>query len=190
MGYEIRTVQPEDWAELRTLRLAALRDEDAPVAFCDAYDDAVVRSDDFWRDRATPAADGGAATHLVAVAGDGRWVGMLAVLDETRRAAGILPPPGSAESPALPQVHLVSVYVRPEHRGTGVAEQLVRAAVDWSWRHTRAERVRLWAHGDNARAFAFYLRLGFTRTGATTPFPPAPGETEHELEVRRGPRVR
>ncbi|MGP4002631.1 GNAT family N-acetyltransferase [Streptomyces sp. 8N706] len=187
MGYAIRTVCVEDWAELKELRLAALRDPVARVAFVDTYEKGAAQADDFWRGRATPIAEGGLATSVIAADDAGHWVAMLALLDETGRSA---PPDGALgglgkDGVAPPQIHLVSVYVRPEHRGTGVAEQLFRAAIEWTWEHTKAERIRLWVHCDNPRAQAFYDRLGFTLTGETMPFPPVPEELEYEMVLPR-----
>ena len=82
-------------------------------------------------------------------------------------------------------MHVVSVYVRPEHRGTGAAEQLLRSAIGWTWENSKAERIRLWVHGDNPRAEAFYRRIGFVRTGGTMAFPPVPEETEYEMALQR-----
>lgn len=181
MSYDIRTVRVEDWSELKELRLVALRDPVAPVAFLDTYESGAAKADDHWRTRATPISEGGAATNLVAADENGVWVGMLALLDETGDQTVI----DAEGDPASPQMHLVSAYVRPEHRGTGVAEQLFRAAIDWTWRNTKAERIRLWVHADNARAQAFYRRLGFARTGGTMPFPPSPDELEYEMALLR-----
>ncbi|MGP3953119.1 GNAT family N-acetyltransferase [Streptomyces sp. 7N604] len=188
MGYEIRTVRADDWAELRKLRLAALSDPVARVAFVDTYEKSSAQSEDFWRGRATPIAEGGAATNVIAAdEDDGMWVAMLALLDETGQCAPAAGTPGviGEDGATPPQIHVVSVYVRPEHRGTGVAEQLFRTAIDWTWGNTKAERIRLWVHGDNPRAEAFYRRLGFARTGETMAFPPVPEETEYEMVLAR-----
>ncbi|MGP3983388.1 GNAT family N-acetyltransferase [Streptomyces sp. KR80] len=187
MGYEIRTVRADDWAELKELRLAALRDPVARVAFVDTYENSVTRADDHWRAWATPIAEGGTATNVIAKDGHGRWVAMLALLDETGQTAPPVGAPGviDDDSAGSPQIHVVSVYVRPEHRGTGVAEQLFRTAIDWTWQHTKAERIHLWVHADNPRAEAFYRRLGFTRTGETMPFPPSPEDLEYEMAMER-----
>ncbi|MFG2194751.1 GNAT family N-acetyltransferase [Streptomyces sp. NPDC048639] len=188
MGYEIRTVRAEDWAELRVLRLAALADPAARVAFVDSYEMSSAQSDDFWRVRATPIAEGGAATNVIAADEHGTWVAMLALLDETGvPVSSPLVAGGTGEDGAggQPQMHVVSVYVRPEHRGTGAAEQLLRTAIVWTWENSKAERIRLWVHGDNPRAEAFYRRIGFVRTGGTMAFPPVPEETEYEMALQR-----
>ncbi|MFP8961745.1 GNAT family N-acetyltransferase [Streptomyces nanhaiensis] len=36
-----------------------------------------------------------------------------------------------------------------EHRGTGLAAQLLEAAVEWSWARPAVEGVRLYVHEDN-----------------------------------------
>ena len=55
---------------------------------------------------------------------------------------------------------LYAINVLAAHRGTGVADQLINAAV--------ADRpVTLWVLRDNARAQAFYRRKGFRVEGAT-----------------------
>ena len=185
MAYTVRTVKADEWAELRALRLRALSDPAARIAFCDDYGLALLQADDYWKARAVPLSDGGAATNLVAVDEDGSWVAMLAVLDETGSRDPDRQGPDD-DGGASDRVHVVSVYVLPEHRGTGVAEDLLRGAIAWSWENTPARRIRLWVHEDNARALAFYLRLGFVRTGESMPFPSAPEETEHELEIRCG----
>ncbi|HCA88290.1 MAG TPA: GNAT family N-acetyltransferase [Streptomyces sp.] len=187
MNYEIRTTVADDWVRLRELRLAALRDPVARVAFVDTYENSAAQSETFWRGRATPIAEGGAATNVIAADDDGVWVAMLALLDETGEQS---PPVGALgvideEGPAVRQIHVVSVYIRPEHRGTGLAGLLFREAVDWTWENTKAERMRLWVHGDNPRARAFYNRIGFTPTGQTMAFPPVPAETEHEMVLDR-----
>lgn len=198
MAYDIRTVRAEDWAELKKLRLAALDDPAARVAFIETHAHAAARSDDFWRDRATPLDEGGTSTHLIAVDEDGTWAGMLVLLDETDTETRSSTPPGAVggndeaggEGGAVPpQVHVASVYVHPARRGTGVAAQLLRAAVEWACTNTSARRVCLWVHGDNSRALAFYTRAGFRKTGATMAFPPIPMETEYELELPLPPRT-
>lgn len=180
----MRTVGADQWASLRALRLRALSDPAARVAFCDDYVEAREQPAVYWQERSTPIAEGGRATNLVVVAEDGTWAGMLAVLAAAARSRGAK---GDAAggSGREQRAHVVSVYVLPEHRGTGAAELLLREALDWTWRNTPAQRVLLWVHEANPRARAFYQRLGFAPTGNSMPFPPAPEEWEHELEISR-----
>lgn len=83
------------------------------------------------------------------------------------------------------QAHLVGVYVRPEHRGSGVTEALFRAAVEWAHSLEGLERVRLYVHQDNARAQAFYRRFGFGRSGASVAVPGDPAKVEYEMVLER-----
>jgi putative acetyltransferase len=51
-------------------------------------------------------------------------------------------------------------YVRPEHRGTGIADELMAALVDHAARH-RVEVLRLETGDEQHAAMAFYRRHGF-----------------------------
>jgi GNAT superfamily N-acetyltransferase len=55
---------------------------------------------------------------------------------------------------------LTSLYVRPEHRSTGVGADLVRRFRGWA-RERGADRVAVVAYAANARALRFYQREGF-----------------------------
>ena len=87
----------------------------------------------------------------------------------------------------VPATHLVSVYVRPEHRGTGLAQQLFQNAIQWSWdlENPRMDYVRLWVHEENARAEALYGSFGFVRSGKTRPDPKTDAKLEYEMVLPR-----
>ncbi|MGW6917826.1 GNAT family N-acetyltransferase [Kitasatospora sp. NPDC054939] len=183
MDHIIRGVRSEDWTRMRELRLDALRDPAAPIAFLETYEDAAARPDSFWQDRAVGAAEGVSARQFVAEAADGRWLGSVSALVERPGGGGVL----EGDVVTVPQTHVVGVFVRPEARGTGIAEELFRAALDWSWSlaEPRIERVRLFVHEDNARAEAFYGKVGFVRSGVELPVPGAGSSREIELAVHR-----
>lgn len=188
MTYLVRPVRAEEWREVRDLRLDALRDPAARLAFLDTYEAAVTRSDAYWRERTEGAAEGSATgRQVVAVAPDGRWVGSATALLE-RRGREVL----FGEVPEVDQTHLVGVYLRPEARGAGAAEELLRAAVDWSWslREPVVRRVRLYVHERNARAVALYRKAAFAPSGRSLLVEGEPGGVEHEYEMwRPGVRV-
>ncbi|MFC8511067.1 GNAT family N-acetyltransferase [Streptomyces sp. NPDC057411] len=184
MDYSIRVIRADEWEQVRELRLAALRDPVAAIAFLETYEDALGRPDSFWQDRARGGSDSGPGVvrQFVAETADGRWVGTVTVLverptDEVR----------FGEAAKVDQTHLVGVYVRPEARGAGVIDALFRAAVEWSWTlpEPAIARVRLYVHEDNARAAAFYRRFGFVATGTTVPMPGDSGKRELEYELPR-----
>ncbi|MFI1400165.1 GNAT family N-acetyltransferase [Streptomyces sp. NPDC020681] len=182
MDYVIRGVRAEEWAKARELRLAALQDPVAHLAFLETYEQALERPDMFWQDRTAMAADGIGARQFIAEAQDGRWTGTVTALVE--RPAGEV---RFGEAAEIDQTHLVAVFVRPEARGTGVAEALFRAAVEWSWALSGppVKRVRLYVHESNARAAAFYRRIGFVASGESVPVPGDPAAREVEYEVLR-----
>ncbi|MFI1226903.1 MULTISPECIES: GNAT family N-acetyltransferase [unclassified Streptomyces] len=182
MDYVMRAVRADEWPQARQLRLDALKDPAAPVAFLETYEDAVARSDVFWQERAAAAAEGGKVRQFVAESPEGVWVGTVTVLVESPRDEVRF-----GEAAVVDQAHLVGVFVRPESRGTGVTDALFREAVAWAWSLSapRLERVRLYVHEDNPRAAAFYRRFGFAPSGQRMPVPGGRGEQELEYVLGR-----
>jgi ribosomal protein S18 acetylase RimI-like enzyme len=178
MTYTIRAVRPEDWPRARELRLAGLQDPVAHLAFLETYEQAAARPDGFWQERTDRAAEAQSVVQLVAERSDGYWLGTVTVLVEPAGERSLF-----GDTPERSQTHLVGVFVRRQARGTGLADELLRAALEWSWAlaDPRVERARLHVHEENTRAEAMYRRAGFARTGASVP---APGEgTAQDLEL-------
>lgn len=187
MSYEIRPVRAREWREIRDLRMYALQDEIAPLAFLSTYEQESRYTDDFWRDRArTSSVDFGAAAtarQFVAVDGgsgddagsDGAaWAGT---------AVGLIERTGTRDYASRTithdGIHVVGVYLRPAHRGTGLIGLLMDAVLGWASERDLT-RARLYVHADNHRAQAAYRKLGFVATGET--FTGAMGP---ELEMSR-----
>lgn len=170
----IRPVRAEEWRAAKELRLTALRDPVAHLAYLDTYEEAVARPDSFWQER---TANG--ARQFIAETADGSWVGNVAVLIEEA---------GSTDWAGFPverrQGHLVGVYVAPGHRGSGLTKALFDAAVEWAWGRG-VERVRLIVHPENARALGFYRKAGFVESGVTVPPADRPEERELEMVLER-----
>ncbi|WP_035850904.1 GNAT family N-acetyltransferase [Kitasatospora azatica] len=183
MIYTIRTVRHEDWPKAKEIRLAALRDPVAHLAFLETLEQALARPDDFWQARAAASADGTSLRQFVAQAPDGEWLGTLTARVELPGDDTVF-----GQAPKAPQTHVVGVFVRPAARGAGLAERLFGAVLDWSWSlsEPRIERVRLHVHQDNARAEALYRRVGFERTGTTVLVPGDAPFREIELAIPRG----
>jgi GNAT superfamily N-acetyltransferase len=171
-GYAIRSVRADEWRAVRELRLEALRDPVAHLAFLETYEAAVVRSDVYWRERTEGAAEGvRERRQFVAESGSDGWVGSVTVLVEE---AGVLDYFGGIVERR--QGHLVGVFLRDGHRGKGVGEALFAAALEWA-RGVGVERVRLFVHEGNGRAAAFYRRVGFVSSGVAVE-----GDAGRELE--------
>jgi ribosomal protein S18 acetylase RimI-like enzyme len=134
---EIRATTADDWAILKEIRLAALKD--APTAFGVSYSTAAAYTDAQWRERAA----GPHPLFLLAFL-DGEAIGMI----------------GGGVSAAIGEYNLIAMWVRPEHRGGGAAAHLV-AAIKASAAAKGHTRIVLDVAPENARAAAFYRRQGF-----------------------------
>lgn len=160
MSTVVRRIRADEWSAVRALRLEALRDPAADVAFLETWENASLQPDEFWQERASNSASGDAAAQFIAEDGEG-WVGSVTVL---RAAAGSIDYHG--EVLAESRSNVVGVYVRPSHRGDGLIDQLLDAAASWSASHGDT-RLHLGVHVDNARAQRAYQRSGFLPTGVT-----------------------
>ncbi|AZC13944.1 MULTISPECIES: GNAT family N-acetyltransferase [unclassified Microbacterium] len=155
---EVRRVRLHEWAEIRDLRMAAVSDPDASLAFLTTVEQERERDDAAWRDRAAGAALGDDAAQFVAVDG-GSWVGSVTVL---LREAGDRDHLGRGVE--APRADVVGVFIAPAARGAGLLERLIEAAAVWAAEHG-ADALTLDVHRDNARARAAYRRIGFVPTG-------------------------
>jgi RimJ/RimL family protein N-acetyltransferase len=162
MAYKIRRTCREDWRELRELRLAALADPVAPVAFFERHEKAARLPQRDWERRASGDHDG--TVTFIGEDENGRWGGMLAVFLTTRFA------------------RVISVYMLPEHRGTGLAGELLRTAIAWAG----GREVRLHVHENNPRAARFYASMGFQPTGESDADPRDPSVRTYELGFKPG----
>ncbi|WP_338897438.1 GNAT family N-acetyltransferase [Streptomyces sp. TG1A-60] len=176
-GYAVRSVRADEWRAARELRLAALRDPLAHLAFLETYEDAVERPDAYWKERTEGAAEGvRGRQQIIAETEAGGWAGTVTVLVEEPGVRDYF-----GEIIERRQGHLVGVFLREGHRGRGVGEALFAAASEWA-RGAGIERVRLFVHEGNGRAAAFYRRAGFVASGVTVE-----GDAGRELEYVREP---
>ncbi|MFT4260113.1 GNAT family N-acetyltransferase [Microbacterium sp.] len=149
MSFTVRRITADDWREVKALRLRALADDAAPIAFLDTAENTAAQPDRFWQERAASASGDAPAAQLVAVTDAGEWVGTVTVLPRHDHAdAGLV----------------VGVYVADGHRGTGIIDALFAAAAEWA-RERGLSALVLEVHVDNARAEAVYARNGFVRDG-------------------------
>src|SRR5258708_22234889 len=136
----VRRAALGDEAILRELRLEALCE--APDAFGSTYEREVARTTADW----------------------GRWMspGVTFILSEAAGACGMVAGLRDETDPAV--VHLMAMWVRPQIRGSGGADELVAAVVAWA-ESVGAKVVRLEGIQGNDRARHFYERKGFCPTG-------------------------
>jgi ribosomal protein S18 acetylase RimI-like enzyme len=137
----VRQVEPDEWATVRRVRLAALTD--APEAFASTLERELGFEETTWRDRI-------ATSPWFLAWRDGEPVGLVAVITE---------PPGDSR-----RWHLVSMWVSPQARGSGIADRLVTAVTAYVGA-AGAAAVTLWVAAGNDRARGFYQRMGFRPTG-------------------------
>jgi RimJ/RimL family protein N-acetyltransferase len=140
----IRRLGVGDCELVHALRLRAL--QDAPAAFGSTYEHEAAFTPDVWRSRL--ATDGNA--HFLWESGEHGASGLVAVVRDDR--AGDL------------HSWLVGMWVDPAARGTGAADALVDAVLQFA-RHQRIPLVRLHVAEGNERAERLYARHGFERTG-------------------------
>lgn len=134
---ELVRVGPDGWQAFRDVRLASL--SDAPGAFGATYADWVDASEDRWRARLTDV------PFTVVASLDGRGVGVV------------------SGAPSESEVWLISMWVAPDHRGTGLASRLIDEVA--SWAAARGQDTYLMVRDDNHHAIRAYERAGFTDLG-------------------------
>jgi RimJ/RimL family protein N-acetyltransferase len=159
-GLVVDQVTAASWRTYRDVRLAALID--SPRAFWAQYAEAAARTDDEWRERC-------ASTGPTWLALDhGRPVGTVGLWHAPQQPAD--------------EVFLVGMWVATVARGTDVATRLVSTALTHAaasgWR-----RVLLDVAHENARARAFYERMGFRATGEVGRMPWDETVTEETLAL-------
>ncbi|HTD74362.1 MAG TPA: GNAT family N-acetyltransferase [Steroidobacteraceae bacterium] len=125
---------------LREVRLQAL--SDAPDAFGSTYEREVARQMQDWQGWMSP--------------------GVAFILYEPAGARGMVAGLRDETDPTV--VHLMAMWVHPQIRGSGGANELVAAVVAWA-RSEGAKVVRLKVIQGNDRARSFYERIGFQSTG-------------------------
>jgi RimJ/RimL family protein N-acetyltransferase len=167
-GTRIHTVRRNDWRDYREIRLAALKD--ALSAFASAWQEEASLTAAQWRDRTQRSQDGQTLTIVVAVDDTGRWVGL---------AGGYRPGDRGADA------ELISMWVAPKCRGSGIGMELVCAVVAWAEGHG-ASPVGLWVNAANQPAISLYERAGFVRTGEADRLPSDPAQ--QEIRMLRRPQ--
>jgi RimJ/RimL family protein N-acetyltransferase len=146
---------------VRTLRLRALAD--APDAFGSTYEREVAFAPDVWTARLATRTN----AHFLGRADEP--VGIVSIV---------------RDEPDGDPAWLVGMWVEPDARGSGVADELVATALEWAG-NAHIGAVHLHVTDGNERAERLYLRHGFARTGASLRRE-RDGVTEHEMRHEIG----
>jgi GNAT superfamily N-acetyltransferase len=135
---EVRQINQSDWETLRDIRLRALAD--SPTSFCASLAIESAFEEAKWRSR---------------LGSDAAWfVGFDDALS-VGLATGAL---------RDAQAFMGSVWVHPDHRATGLADQLVAKVIGWA-KSTGCPTLLFHVTHVNDRAKAFYVRHGAYQTG-------------------------
>ncbi|MBJ3786602.1 GNAT family N-acetyltransferase [Devosia sediminis] len=142
MTYSIRRLGAEDLAAYRAIRHEALANH--PEAFVATAEAFAQKGDDEIRQTLETL------TVFGAILPDGRLGGINAFLRD-----------GGAKE--RHRGWMIQVYVRPEHRGTGMSRALVEHLVD----HARSQviQIHLGVWSENEPAIRLYQKLGFQTYG-------------------------
>jgi GNAT superfamily N-acetyltransferase len=161
----VRRIRPDDAERLRSVRLAAL--VDTPAAFARTYEEESPHPPELWSERASMGSAGDAVATYFAETASAEVVGLVA---------------GIADEDCVGVVELVSMWVAPEARGTGVAVALVDAVVAWA-RASAGHSVELWVMRENTSAERFYERYGFVELDDFRASPSDPCRNERRMRL-------
>lgn len=129
------------WQEYKQLRLQAIKD--SPQAFLDNLTDVEKRAPELWQQR---------MQHIYFAQVDSRLVGMIgAYQDERAKLKHIL--------------HVVSFFVLPKHRGTGIGKALLSQVLTEAKLKPELKKLQLSVATSQTAAYQLYLSLGFQKIG-------------------------
>jgi len=141
----IRRIRIGEFDLFKQIRLRALKE--APYAFSSTYESALQRSEESWREQADNSAQGSDRATFITFSDDAP-VGIAALYRvENQTSVGAM----------------LQVWVAPEHRGTGVARDLIDAIFEWAGENNFRmilSRIR----DGNIRAQKFYTKYGFSNS--------------------------
>lgn len=151
---------PEDWRDLRAIRLEAFRLE--PAAFSSSYEETLARPDEDWQRRLAS----NQSLHLVAKT-KGLPIGMV---------GAHLSSDDGDQSVAV----VFGMYVTREHRRQGAGRLLLHALLDRLAAHPGITTIRLWVSEGQHPARRLYESVGFRVVGPSDD----PDDDELIMELR------
>jgi GNAT superfamily N-acetyltransferase len=161
----IRRIEPGDAAVLRELRLRMLLID--PSSFASLHADEAALEEAHWAERAQLLSQGSDRTQLLACTADGPVGTVVGVRDEQD---GML-------------FHVYSMWVEPEHRGSGLGARLLRELETWI-ASAGGREAELAVTNAAPVAARLYTRAGYEPDGHEVPSVHTPGLIEHHLRKR------
>ena len=165
---EIRRISPDDWRELRRVRLSAL--QDTPDAFLTRHVEAVEYPDDVWKERARLGSIGNVQATFLLV--------------EDEQACGMVAGLTRPEDPS--EVLLVGMWIAPAHRRARHGAALVERLVAWAT-GAGAHSVVLGVTDGNDSALKLYESCGFVLTGERRDLPGHSARIEFTMQLQLPP---
>jgi ribosomal protein S18 acetylase RimI-like enzyme len=161
----IAALTPDDWRELKTLRLEAFRSE--PAAFSTSYDEALARTDEEWRDQLA----------------DPRRVVLLAWASQ--RPVGMVGAYRGADDGGQSIAIVFGMYVNREFRRQGVGRGLLASLIDLVSGFPEIATIRLWVTEEQESARRLYESAGFQIVGQEVQNRQGDGRLHDELVMER-----
>lgn len=156
---ELVRLDADGWTVFRDVRLASLAD--APHAFGSRHADWVGATEERWRARLTD-------------------VPLTVVARLGVRCVGVV-----SGAPSGDHVELISMWVSPEQRGTGLAGRLIDSVAQRAT--SQSLGTELMVRDENARAIGAYEHAGFADLGVPPDWPAdEPRERRMRYVVRAG----
>jgi ribosomal protein S18 acetylase RimI-like enzyme len=157
----VELLSPRWAAALKSVRLRAL--QDSPTAFTGTYAEESCLSDEEWVNRATTWSSGHSTCYLAMQEGE---------------PCGIVAGKCDAQDPQ--RAYVLSMWVAPAYRRTGLGSTLIRAVQSWA-EALGVRKLHLLVTTNNTKAKRFYETCGFALTGLVQPYPHDPELTESEM---------
>ena len=155
----VKQLTPDQWSELREIRLAALAD--SPQMFLSSYEREVDYAPAIWENEFKRG-------DWYAGYVGGTPVCMIGVTKEPD-----MPPD---------ECYLEYMWVSPQFRGSGIARSLLEEVLG-NLREAGYATVLLWVLSGNDIAAHLYERMGFDWTGRAQPLADRPGRCERQMRL-------
>jgi ribosomal protein S18 acetylase RimI-like enzyme len=157
----LEPISPHLLTEFKAIRLRAL--QDTPTAFGRTYAEESQFPEAEWFDRINTWQSATSTCYLA--------------MDDGAPCAIIA---GHLDKEDPRRAHVLSMWVAPTHRRTGLGATLIDAVQQWA-ESLQARELHLMVTNNNAPAIRFYERCGFTATGWTKPYPHDPALSVCEM---------